>query len=1013
MKLLMRLPPCGMALLLALLSSVPLSAQTVGGTVQGYVTDSATHRALQGAVVTLGTKSAVSRIDGHYSIVGVPAGTDVMRARTIGYAPVSHEVTVADGEIVTVDFALGAQAINLNEMVVIGYGEQRAADITGAVTNLNAEQFNTGRIVTPTELIQGKVAGVQVVENNEPGGGKTIRLRGTTSINASSEPLIVIDGMPLGGTGAGGGLTTLSDRLNYASGRDPLNFINSDDIASITVLRDASAASIYGANAANGVILITTKKGAAGQKPRFEYSGSFTASKVTRLPSMLNAAQFRTAVTDHAPGTKLAQLENANTNWFDLVDRTGYGQEQNFALSGAGNSSNYRLSFNYLDQNGVIDASNSKRIALGLNYNQSLLNDRLSIKTNIRGSRAEDQFTPGGVLSNAAQMGPTQPVYDSTTTSGYYDWRITGDGGGGIQSADNPLAILRLAKDNATSYRGVGNFQAAYQLPFLNGLTANANLGFDITRTDRTTFTPAVLHAEVKGGRGGNYFNTTPTQSNSVLESFLNYAAPKPVGPGLLDLTGGYSYSRSYAEFPSVTADGLATDLLGPDGVPTARQVTPLKDVQEAKLISLFGRVNYNINDRYLAAFSIRHDGSSRFGPANQWGTFPSLALAWRLSEESFLKGRMGLSDLKLRGSWALTGNQSFGNYLYQTTYTPSNGQATYFMGADGFISTIRPSAVDPNIKWEETRSFDLGLDFGFNDQRITGAFDWYDKKTSDLIFSVPAAAGTVPGDFITTNLGSMRNRGIEMSLSAQILQGGDGGRGLKWTTDFTAAHNTNELLAITPFASASTQILTGSIAGGVGSTIQVLTAGKAVNSFYVYKQVYDDDGKPIEGEYEDLNGDGTVNSSDLRPFHDPAPKWILGHSSYLNYGKWDFGFTLRAYLGNYTYNNIASNLGTYAEVTRGSPYNLHESVLETGFLNPQYFSDYYVEDASFLRMDNITLGYAFNLRGQSARVYGTVQNAFTITGYSGVDPTAGINGIDNNLYPRSRTFGAGMSLRF
>jgi iron complex outermembrane receptor protein len=370
------------------------------------------------------------------------------------------------------------------------------------------------------------------------------------------------------------------------------------------------------------------------------------------------------------------------------------------------------------------------------------------------------------------------------------------------------------------------------------------------------------------------------------------------------------------------------------------------------------------------------------------------------------------LSDLKLRASLARTGNQSFGNYLQFSTYTVGNSQAQYAF-ADSFFTTIRPSAVDPNIKWEATRSFDIGIDFGFSNQRFTGAIDWYDKKTKDLIFSVPAAAGTVPGDFVTTNIGSMRNRGIEFSLSAALLQGSAGGSGLRWNADFTASHNSNELTQITPFGGAAQQVLVGSIAGGVGSTIQVLRPGVAVNSFFVYEQEYDAQGKPIEGQYVDQNNDGIINQDDLRVNENPVPDWILGHSSYFQYGKFDASFTLRAYLGNYVYNNVAANLGTYAEVTRGSPYNLHSSVLETGFTTTQYFSDFYVEDALFLRMDNLTVGYSFNLRGQQARVFGTIQNAFTITGYSGVDPAAGIGGIDNNLYPRSRTLTGGLTMRF
>ena len=974
--------------------------------ISGRVIDGTSQRAVQGATITYGGRVAVSRADGGYILPGVPAGTDTLHTRMVGYEPMSQVVTVARGQALQLDLTLTRRAINLAEIVVVGYGEQAAGNITGAVTSVTADEFNTGRVITPTELIQNKVAGVQVVDNNEPGGGKSIRIRGQTSINASSEPLIVIDGMPVGGSAGGGGLS---------GGRDPLNFLNADDVASITVLRDASAAAIYGANAANGVVLITTKKGEANQGPRVEYSGSFSASSVTRLPDMLNAAQFKAAVDQYAPANS-SQLQTANTDWFGAVDRTAFGQEQNLAVSGAGSSSNYRFSANFLDQRGVIQGSETKRLTLGANYNQRLLDDRLSLKLNLRGSRAADDFTPGGVLSNAAQMGPTQPIYDSTTPTGYFDWT------GGIQSADNPVAILALAKDKSTTFRSIGNVQSEYRLPWVDGLAANLSLGYDVTKVNQTTFTPSVLHSQIKNGSDGTLYRTDPTSLNTVLEGYLAYAVPRAVGPGNLDLTAGYSYSKAHAEYPTFLESGLSTDLLGTDGIPTARTVQNALNVQDSKLISFFGRVNYDIKDRYLANVSLRRDGSSRFGEGQQWGTFPSVAVAWRVSSEPFMQKYTSVSDLKLRASWARTGNQSFGNYLQYSTYTVGNSQAQYAF-ADSFFTTIRPSAVDPNIKWEATRSWNLGLDFGFKDQRFTGAIDVYDKKTSDLIFRVPVAAGTNLGDFVTTNIGSMRNRGVEFSLSARVLEGTGGGLG--WTADFTAAHNSNELTAINPFGGSSQQILVGGIAGGVGSTIQVLTPGVPVNSFFVYEHIKDASGKPIYADvnndgtineqdlYKDQNADGIINQNDLRPFHDPAPKWQFGHSSYFSYNKWDLGFTLRAYFGNYVYNNVASNLGTYSEVTRGSPYNLHASVLETGFVTPQYFSDVYVEDASFLRMDNITLGYSFNYSGIPARVFGTVQNAFTITGYSGVDPTAGLNGIDNNIYPRSRTFTGGLTLRF
>ncbi len=1001
-------------LLLAAVWIAPLRAQEPTGAIRGRITDEASQQPLRAANVRIGTLGTQTRDDGGYLLEGVPAGTDSLRVTMIGYAPAARLVTVAAGDTLDLDVALTAQAVNLAELVVVGYGEQRQGSITGAVTAVNSNEFNPGRVVTPTELIQNKVAGVQVVENNEPGGRTSIRIRGNTSTTASNEPLYVVDGQPL--ANEGGGVTT---------GRDPLNFINPDDIASITVLRDAASAAIYGTNAANGVVLITTKKGQQGQKTQVEYSGSVSASRVTRLPSMLNAQQFRAAVEANSPGS-VVQLQNENTDWFGAIDRTGFGQEHNVAVSGAGASNDYRVSLNFLDQKGIIDRNSTRRLGLGANYTQRLANDRLSLRFHLRGSRSNDEFTPLGVLSAAAQYGPTQPILDPSTETGYYDWP-----GETLTSADNPVAILNLAEEKGWTNRAVGNMQAEYSLPWVEGLRANATLGFDWMNAKRTNFTPSVLHREIVSGRGGQQTRYDPKAVNTVLETYLNYTTPKPLGPGTLDLTGGYSFTEAHGDSVYYEGNGLSTNAFGNDSLVPATSIKSIVFEQRSKLISFYGRANYNIDDRYIIAASIRRDGSSRFGQANDFGTFPSLSVAWRLSEEPFLRGVKGLSDLKLRGSWARTGNQSFGNYLAYSSYQTGDAQTQYTFG-DTIFTTARPSAVDPNIKWEQTRAFNIGLDFGFANQRITGAIDWYDKSTSDLLFDAPVAAFSNLSNFVVTNVGTMRNRGIEMSLGARVLQGGE--TGLTWQADFTAARNTNTLLTVTPFGGGAIRILAGDVSGGVGTRIQVFTPGEPINSFYVYEHIREN-GVPIYRDvngdsnindqdlYVDQNGDGIINQGDLRPFRDPAPKWILGHSSYMALGNLDLGFTLRAYLGNYMYNNVASANGNLRELTQASPYNLHSSVLETQFATQQLQSDYYVEDASFLRLDNLTLGYSFNLRGQQARVFGTVQNVFTITGYSGVDPsgnitpvnpslTSPLNGIDNNIYPRSRTFSGGLSLR-
>jgi iron complex outermembrane receptor protein len=985
---------------LAVLWTAPVGAQQATGTIRGRVSDGATQQPLSGVTVAVGSRGVLTQADGRYIITGVPAGTDTLRTRMIGYAPAKRSVTVAGGDTVVVDLALNAQAVGLSEIVVTGYGTQRAGNITGAVTKVSSAEFNTGRVITPQALIQGKVAGVRVVDNNEPGGGLKIRIRGATSVNASSDPLYVIDGMPVSST-----LSAGRDSLS----RDPLNFLNPDDIESITVLKDASAAAIYGANAANGVVLITTKK-SRQHGPEIQVSTSVSSSSVTRLPSLLNATQFKAAVTAQAPA-RSASLGNANTNWFDLIDRSGFGQQHDVVVSGVGQSSNYRFSVGYLNQNGIIRSSSTERLSLGMSYEQLLLNDNLDIKTNVRGARSSEQFQANDVLGNAVGMAPTQPVYDPTNPTGYWDWPTTG------ASASNPVASLNRSVGQGTTWRSVGNMQGAYHLPFLKSLTANVNLGYDLTQANTQTFIPNDLAAQIRQGRGLLSLSNR-NQTSLVGEGYLNYSAPINAVPGNIDLTAGYSYSTSHSENPFFQETGLPTNLLGINGVvvDTTSVVQNSNNVVDYKLISFFGRFNYNLNDRYLLAASLRHDGSSRFGPGHQWGTFPSVSLAWRISQEPFLRSLTALADLKVRASWAKTGNQAFGDYLQYPTYTYSNAQAQYYFGGQ-FIPTIRPGAVDPDIHWESTESYNVGVDYALFGQRISGAIDWYTKNTSDLIFTVPVPAGTNFTNLVTTNVGTMRNRGIEFSVNAKVLEPRT--QGLGWTAGFTVSHNGNELLSINPNHSVS-QINVGPIGGGTGNTIQVLMPGHPINSFFVCQQFYQS-GKPVQNTYlplvQNAAGDSTVQgcTNDLRPFHSPWPTVELGHSSYFTFHTFDLSFTLRAQLGSYVYNNVAASNGSYQNITTANvtPSNMDASVLTTGFTAPQYLSDVYVQDASFLRMDNITLGCSFQYGGRPWRAYATVQNAFTITGYSGVDPTAGLNGLDNNIYPRSRTFTGGMSVRF
>jgi len=985
---------------LALLWMAPLRAQEPVGTIRGTVTDDATKEPLAGVTLTFGGHRSVSQADGRYLITLAPAGTDSLRARMLGYAPLARSVTVMAGDTTVADVSMSAVAVGLSEIVVIGYGQERAGDATSSITQLSPMDFNpvTPAAISPQLLIEDKVAGVQIVDNNEPGGGLSIKIRGAASLTASSQPLYVVDGVPLG---AGGGIS---------AGRDPLNFLNSADIENVTVLKDASAAAIYGTNASNGVVIITTKRGRGA--PQIEYSGSMSAQSVSRTPSMLNAAQFRTAVDSFAPAN-VAQLGpvGTNTNWFNLITRTGWGQEHNLVVSGTGQTNNYRLSVGWLKQNGIIDNSSNERLSIGFNYDQRLFHDQLTVKTNLKGSRSIDNFVNGDLLGQAAQMGPTQPVYDSTTATGYYNYTV-----GGIQSPYNPVEILALTTQLGYTYRSVGNVQLAYTVPYVDGLTANLNLGYDVTKVTNQNFASSLTHHEQIDGDSGYVNRSDNTQINTLLEAYLDYAAPLRLVPGNIDVTGGYSYAPSHSEYAYYGENNLTSNQYGINAFPAAKYTQQSLNVTDAKLISFFGRVNYNLNDRYIAAFSIRRDGSSRFAPSNAWANFPSVSGAWRISEEPFMKGISQLSDLKLRASWAVTGNQSFGDFLYSTIFTPGNNQAEVQFG-NQFIPTVRPSAVDPNIKWEQTAATNFGVDFGFLNQRISGSIDYYFKTTKDVIFDVPIDPATNLSNHLVTNIGRVKNNGLEFSLSARILQGG--GNHLGYTADFTASHNVNKIAQITPWGGTSAQIPTGSIAGGVGSFAQVWEANEPINSFLVCRQFYDSTGKPVQGKFYYAGADstfttaGTCDSRGLRAYHTPDPTWILGHTSYFTYGNFDFSFSLRAWIGNYVYNNVASNTGTYSQLKLGSPYNLSTSVLKTGFTSQQLLSDIYVEDGSFLRMDNISLGYNFKWQGRQLRLSLTVQNVFTITGYSGVDPTAGYNGIDNNIYPRSRTVTGGLTVKF
>ncbi len=985
-----------------LLAGTPLLAQS--GTITGRVVSADGGQPVPQAQVTVVGLSAgtLTGADGRYTVV-VRAGTYRMRASRIGFTPgLVSGIVVTAGTSTTANFTLTPSATTLTGVVVTGYGTQEARDVTGSLVTVDSSQFNTGRIVSAEQLIRGKIAGVQVSENNEPGGGLSIRVRGGTSVNASNEPLYVVDGVPVD---IGGGSTV--------NGRNGLNFLNPNDIETITVLKDASSTAIYGNRGANGVVMITTKSGGLG--PQLTYAGTMSGSRVTGGPNLLDAAQFRTAVQQFA-NANFATLQTSSTDWLSAIEQNAGGHEHNVGFSGRRQSANYRIGLGYLAQEGVLIGTKTQRTSGSLNYNDLLLNDDLSLRTHFRGSRSVDDYTPGGVLGSAIAFAPTAPIYNTDGT--YYQYRDPTSGKLVGLAPNNPIEQLKYVQDQGNILRSLGNVEAEYRLPFLSGLSATLRGGYDINRADRNSFTPTNIASALKSDSltRGNMSRANHSELHTVGDFFANYRRDMTSYHNtVLDLTAGVSAEDFSGSYNGYSITGLSSNLLSYNGVPTFNEAHPGVSVQEHRLRSQFGRANISIADRYLITGTVRRDGSSRFGEGQKYGVFPSAAFAWRLMQEDMFKS-LPLSDLKLRVSWGKTGNEAIGcNYCAYGSYQVGNPQAQAQLGTS-FVTTIRPVAFDPNLHWETTTSTNVAADWGIMKDRYTGTLEFYNKTTDDLLFRVPTAAGTGLSNNVLTNIGSVRNRGIELTVDGKVFQGGP--RSFNWTANFNAARNTNQLLTIG--RPGLTSIQTGGIAGGVGTTIQVLQAGQPVNSFYVYEHK-ESGGKVVStgtdlDMYVDQNGDNIINTSDLRAFHSPAPKWILGHTSNMTWRGFDASTTLRAYMGNYVYNNVASNLGNYSVLTSPfAPVNLHASVLETGFTRPQYLSDLYVEDASFLRMDNVTLGYTFPrlMQMQNARIFGTIQNVFTSTKYSGVDPTANINGIDNNVYPRSRTFVGGLSVGF
>ncbi|TAK39309.1 MAG: SusC/RagA family TonB-linked outer membrane protein [Saprospiraceae bacterium] len=954
-------------------------------TVTGKITDAENGDPLIGANVLVdGTSTGtVSGIDGSYSLE-LPDGAKALRFSYTGYTGQVIDIGASN----VIDVALTAGSL-LNEVVVIGYGTVEKADATGSIQSVNSEAFNRGSITGAQELLAGKIAGVQITPSADPGGGAQIRIRGGSSLSASNDPLIVIDGVPV-------------DNGGISGSRNMLNFINPADIETFTVLKDASATAIYGSRASNGVILITTKKGKLGKKISVEYNGNVSFSDILQTVDVLNAGEFRTLIEQRFPegDTARALLGSANTDWQGQIYQTGVGTDHSLSFSGGVGPVPYRVSAGYTDKKGILKRDQFQRKTATINLSPGLLDNRLQLNVNLKAMSTDNFFANRGAIGAATAFDPTQPVFDEGNAyGGYFTWlQSNGNGKPNTLAPDNPVAMLEQRDDQSTVRRYVANGSVDYRFGFLPELRANLNLGYDYSKGEGTVNVPenaAFSYDELVGGGEDNTYSQV--KKNELLEFYLNYV--KDFSNSKLDIMGGYSWQHFYARDTFSRANVNRTEIVQGDGK------------GELYLLSLFGRLNYTLADRYLFTFTLRRDGTSRFSPDSRWGLFPAAAFAVKIVDDN---KAASLSNLKLRLGWGVTGQQDVGGYyLYLPRYLTSYDNARYQFGSD-FYTTLRPEGYDANIKWEETATYNAGLDYGFFDDRIYGSIEYYQRKTSDLINYIPVPAGTNLTNFISTNIGDLENKGVEFSINATPVKK----EKFTWDLGFNFTANDNKITKLTASEDSTYQgVLIGGISGAVGNTIQIHSVGFPANSYYVYEQVYDANGVPIEDLYVDRNGDGVINNLDLYRYKKPAPDYFLGFTSNLSLGDFEFSFAGRANIGNYAYNNIQSNGGTYSSLYHSSNFLVNANRIATflDFENPQYFSDYFIQNASFLRIDHVTLGYNFGSKIANIdflKVYATIQNPILVTDYKGLDPEIA-GGIDSNQYPRSRTFLFGVSARF
>ena len=1001
-----RIPLRMLVLLLGLFLSVGAFAQQI--TVKGYVQDAENEPIIGATVRVVGTQTAViTDIDGNFTLQCNQGAS--IQVSYIGY----ETATITAAPEVTV--ILQDEANTLNEVVVIGYGQARKTDLTGSVTAIKPDEKNHGLQVNAQDMIQGKIAGVNVTTGSgQPGTGATIRIRGGSSFNASNDPLIVIDGLAMDNQGVKG----LSN---------PLSMVNPNDIESFTVLKDASATAIYGSRGSNGVIIITTKKGRKNMRPQVSYNGNVSASIIKKYTDVLSGDQMRTLVSDlfGAESSQYALLGTANTDWQKEIYRTAISHDHNVTVAGAAKDVPYRVSLGYTDQQGILKTSAFKRFTASVNLNPSFFEDHLKFNINGKFMYAHNNYANTGAIGNAVGFDPTQSVRSSDSRfdrfNGFWQWtQAMGSGRAPgwdwdkiALAGSNPVSQLEANNDRANSFDYQGNVEIDYQIHGFEDLRLHMNFSGDWGNGKQTQ--------DVEPwGPDSFYYGFHKTDKENKYN--LNYTAYVQYYKDFnedhhFDIMGGYEWrhekywgnNNGYGLYPT-GHPGVN------DGDKYNEQSSEWKS--EHFLVSFYGRMNYIALDRYMLTATLRADGSSRFSKDNHWGYFPSVALGWKINEEPFLKKAKALSELKLRLGWGMTGQQEgIGDYSYFATYQqPTSTRVLYPVAGEGF--QYIPNAYNPDLKWETTTTYNAGIDFGFFNNRFSGSVDVYHRKTTDLLMSAPVAAMSNFGNRVMKNVGELENTGVEVSMTVRPIQSGD----WNWEITGNLTYNKNKVVKL---AGDGQPIQYGDVGLGTGSTAMCHQEGQPMYSFWVYQQAYDAAGKPIQGVVVDRDGNGVIDDADKYFYKSAAAPWLFGLSSRLQYKQWDLGFSLRASVGNYMFNQLKLGHRSLEYVGTGTgfmsnsmPY-AYEVNYKTSAKQDDALTDYFVENASFLKCDNITLGYSFenflsgaSFRGINGRVYASASNVFTITKYKGMDPEVS-GGIDGTIYPRPLTLLLGVSLNF